>query len=157
MARFPDNFTQNLSPEEFDYLPEWCSYEGTAPDLQHLRGLLIPTREVERVVYVGERENIWVTLNGHRERPWFSVWIRELDADGQVIVRDLSANRCIAKRGPHAMSAGELGAMNMSDADLDKLSREYLNKPWEPDSLCDSDLRRERFDEVMGVLHGKPP
>ncbi len=157
MARYPENFTQNLSPEEFDSLPEHVVYEGNARDLQHLRGLLIPTREAERLIYVGERGSLWATFaDGHRERPWLNCYITELDADGKPVVRDSSGGERIVTPGPNAMSTADLAKMGLTDTKLDALSQEVLGKPWEPDRLGKSDLRRERFDEVMGVVHGKP-
>jgi hypothetical protein len=149
-------FSQSLSPDKFDTLPEFCTWEGNEPALQHLKGLLIPTREVERVVPVGARENIWVVMpDGSRERPWLNCWVTEYDENGDVVVENYAKDRRIATRGPRAMGTAELGALGMTDHDLDQLSREVLGKPWEPDSLALSDLRRERFDEVFRILMAK--
>jgi hypothetical protein len=147
-------FSQSLSPETFDTLPKFCTWEGHEPELQHLKGLLIPTREVERVVPVGARENIWVVMpDGGRERPWLNCWVTEYDANGKEVIREApSTKRRTRKVGPRAMGTAELGALGMTDHDLDQLSREVLGKPWEADSLGLSDLRRERFDEVFGIL-----
>jgi hypothetical protein len=136
-------------------LPKYCTFEGNEPELKHLRGLYIPTAEIQRLVPVGARENIWVVMpDGSRERPWLNTWITEYDEDGNI-VGDVPETRRIAKRGPRAMGTAELGALGMTDHDLDMLSREVLGIPWEPDSLALSDLRRERFDQVFAILMRK--
>ena len=158
--RYPDTFTQSIEPDAFDTLPKFCTYEGDAPDLAHLRGLLIPTRDVERLVYVGEREFIWVDdpNRGHglpaRWTPWKGVALTERDANGNVIVDGYVNAPPIPTFSDRAMSTAELAEMGMTDAALDRLSREHLGEPWEPDRPGLSDKRRDVFDRVMAALYG---
>ncbi len=85
--RYPPNFVQSIHPKKLAELPPFATYEGTAPDLLHLRGLPIRTTDIESVVYVGEREQVWVEMpDGDRRRPWASVWISERGPDGEPVV-----------------------------------------------------------------------
>lgn len=153
MPRFPDNFKQDMAPEDLAELSEFCTYEGKAGDLRHLLGLKIPTARVQDVVYVGERENIWCTRrDGSRWRPWHSMEITEYDAHGNVVLDP--QRKPIPKFGPRAMSTASLGALGLTDEKLDALAKEHLGESWEPDRPGDSDKRREMFDRVMAVMHG---
>lgn len=150
--RYPDTFKQDIHPEDLKGLSEWCSYEGRAPDLQHLVGVLIPTVRVQDVVYVGERENIICTRkDGSRWRPWHAVEITEYDPEGNEVLDPLPPNP-IPVFGSRAMSTASLGALGLTDHKLDLLAQEVLGERWDPDRPGDSDRRREMFDRVFAEL-----
>jgi hypothetical protein len=145
------NLVQSLGAEELASLPPLFTYEGRDPELSHLLGLLMPTARAEELVYVGERENIWVeSYDGKRWQPWKNVWITEYDAQGRVI---LPKHEPIPERGPDAMSTGDLAGLGMTDAALAELAMKYLQEEWAPDRPGPSDLRRALFDRVMAKVY----
>lgn len=151
--RYPDNFKQDLHPEELAQLPEVCRYEGDAPDLQHLKGLLIPTVDVQRLVYVGERENIYVDFpDGTSGRPWLGAWITELDPQGKVIVRNDGGPSKAPPKGARTMSTAELGALGYTDDDLARMAHEYLSEVWSPDRPGPSEKRRALWERVADKM-----
>lgn len=154
--RYGPNFIQSIDESEYENLPEHATYEGDAADLQHLVGRLIPTRDVEKVVYVGERENVWVTQpDGFRARPWYTCWIHELDANGNAIVDGYDEGaESIVERGENAMSRADLSAVGYTDDDLRKMAKEELGEVYNPDRSGPSDLRRSTYDRVMAKVFG---
>ena len=154
--RYGPNFIQSIDESSYDDLPEHATYEGDAKDLQHLIGRLIPTRDVENVIYVGEREQVWVEMpDGSRRRPWYNCWIHELDGAGKVITKGYGADADpIVERGENAMSAGELSLLGFTDDDLRNMAKEELGEVYNPDRNGPSDLRRSTYDRVMAKVYG---
>lgn len=149
--RYPETFRQELIDQDFDGLPEFCEYIGNADDLKYLRGKLIPTRRVQELVYVGERENIVVQLpNGALLRPWDGVWIYEVDENGNPKIPPIEP---IVEPTEPTMSTADLASIGYTDADLDKLSRDVLGAPWEPDRPGPSVARKRVYDAVMARLY----
>lgn len=151
MPRFGDDFVQDLPSEELEELPEFCTYEGDDDELAQLKGKLIPTTGVQELVYVGERENIWVERDGERWQPWRFVHIWRRGPDGELIIPKFEPLR---PEQPGAMSTGDLASLGYSDADLDRLAKEHLGEEWEPDRPGPSMLRRELFDRLMDKRYG---
>lgn len=151
--RYGPNFIQSLEPKEITRLPAVATYEGGAEDLRHLRGRAISTQEVEALVYVGERENVWVTMpDGRRHRPWIGCWITELDAAGEVVTKGYGRDADpIPERAPDAMSSGELSGMGLTDAKLADMARTLLGQAYTPDRSGRSDLRRSVYNRVMAA------
>ena len=149
--KYGPNFKQDMPPEALAQLPEWCVYEGDAEDLRHLKGVLIPTADVERLVYVGEREGIWVVeKDGHRSRPWMGIWITEYDAKGNVVTKGYGdGTHKLPKYGPNAMSTADLSALGMTDSELAKAVKDEFGETYEPDRVGPSDRRRKFFDRLM--------
>lgn len=155
MARYPHNFTQTMPAEMYATLPKLATYEGDAPDLKHLLGLQIPTHEIERVVYVGERENVYVeNADGVRSQPWKGVWITEFDAHGKPVVRGYDEPPVKASDPAKTMSTADLAARGFTDATLGDLARELLGVSWEPDRLGPSAKRLAMYQRVMAAAHG---
>jgi hypothetical protein len=152
MPRYPANYAQDLDAETLKRLPKFATYEGDAPDLKHLRGLVLETATVEQLVYPGERDNVFVEdEDGTRHRPWRFVEIVELDANGSPVIPPVEP---IPERGPDAMSSGDLGALGMTDQDLIDLAKSELGEVYEPDRPGPSDLRRSIYNRVMAAIHG---
>ncbi len=150
-SRYPPNFSQSIHPRKLAELPPFATYEGTAPDLLHLRGLLIRTTDIESVVYVGEREQVWVERpDGSRWRPWAGVWITELGPDGEPVVRK-AKHEPLPVFGPRAMNTYDLQLEGWNDSELAKSAKE-LGIDYEPDRVGKSDLRREVYDRVIDLL-----
>lgn len=155
--RMGSNFKQDLDDDALSRLPEWCSYEGDDPSLTHLIGLVLPTKDVQRLVYVGERENIWVEQpSGLRERPWLNVWITEYDAEGKVVTTGYGEGEGgpLPVYGPNAMSRADLSAMGFTDSELADLVKEVLGEVYKPDRSGPSDVRRDFFDRAMAKSFG---
>lgn len=154
MTRYPERFIQALAPEELDGLPPFASYEGEARDLQHLRGLVIPTKDVEKVVYVGERESVWVDDgDGNRWRPWMGCWITELDAEGNVVTKGYGADADpIPYIGPNPMDRAELASLGFTDHTLGEALREVGGEDYAPDRPGPSQKRRDAFDRLMAAI-----
>lgn len=145
-----------MPEEDFASLPKMCSYEGSAHDLAHLRGLLIPTREVEKLVYVGERENIYVDdAELGRMRPWMHVAIIELDDAGNPITTGWTNAPPIGPQDPRAYSTAHIASLGMTDEELVRLAKEHLNEDYEPDGPGPSMKRREVYDRVLDKLIGE--
>ena len=145
--RYPDRFKQDLPEEWYAELPKFCRYEGDAEDLIYLRGLLIPTKEVERLVYVGERENIYVYMQDGRARPWMSVAIVDIEDTLAPSVEPL----------PSAVHRGlgryELAELGFTEAELVALAHDVGVRVPASTLLNDAERRRV-FDAVMRKLHG---
>lgn len=153
--KYGPNFVQHLDEQVLETLSPVARYVGHAVDLQHLRGIKIATRDVERLVYVGERENVEVEdLDGVPQCPWKHVYIVELDQDGQPVVDGYVNAPPLPTFGPRAMSRADLASLGFTDAELDVLAREVLGERWQPDRPGLSDARRAMFDRVMAVLFG---
>lgn len=151
--RYP-NHKQDLDPAALGNLPEFCEYEGAAPDLQHLRGVLIPTKDAARLVYVGERENLWVTDSTGRWRPWMGVAMTEVSPDTGAPVAPTYEYESLPK-AVEGMSRADLARYGMTDADLEKAARELLGERWvAPESGRASKERQEIFDRVQTASHG---
>ncbi len=142
--------TQNIDPAFLATLPKLASYEGDNPKLKALVGLFIPIEDVEKVVPVGERENVWVTdPDGTKWNPWKGVAINgDDDALGYQHAPP------VPTFGPRAMSTADLAALGYSDSTLDEIAERLLGERWNPDRLGKSDLRRAMFDRVMVAAHG---
>lgn len=154
MARYPDNYVQSLDPEAIAKLPEFASYEGDARDLKHLVGLMIPTADIEKVVYVGERENVWVEdAEGNRWRPWAGVWITELDANGEPVVRGYD-EPLPKPTGKNPMDRAELASLGFTDDSMAQALKEHLGEDYEADRPGPSQKRRDAFERLMTVLMG---
>ncbi|MBX3221918.1 MAG: hypothetical protein KF795_15485 [Labilithrix sp.] len=154
MTRYASNFVQSLAAEEYARLPEFATYEGEADDLQHLKGLLIPTRDVEKVVYVGERENVWVEdAEGNRWRPWMGCWITEYDAAGNVVTKGYGADADpIPYIGPNPMARLELASLGFTDHTIAQALKEHLDQDYEPDRPGGSQKRRDAYKRLMDVF-----
>lgn len=148
---YPPNFIQSIHPKRLAELPPFATYEGTAPDLLHLRGLLIKTTDIEKVVYVGEREQVWVEReDGSRWRPWAGVWITELGPDGKPVVRE-DKHEPLPVHGPRAMNTLDLSLTGWNDDELMKAAKK-LGIDYTPERVGKSDLRREVYDRVVDLL-----
>lgn len=158
MPPYPDHFVQSLDPEELSALPPLASYEGEARDLQHLRGLLIPTKDVEKVVYVGERENVWVEdADGNRWRPWMGCWIAELDAAGNVVTKGYGDDADpLPYLGPSPMDRAELARLGFTDHTLGEALKDHLGEEYEPDRSGASQKRRDAYRRLMDVFWPDP-
>lgn len=152
--RYAPNFTQSLPLEQLAKLPRWATYEGDAEDLQHLVGLELETATVEQLVYVGERENIYVTdeVSGDRWQPWKGIYITELDGAGNPVAPVFHEE--LVDRGANAMSMADLGALGLTDAALANMAKTELGEVYEPDRPGPSDVRRKIFDRVMAKVVG---
>lgn len=149
--RYPDNFVQSLEPEELERLPAFATYEGKAADLQHLTDMLIPTKDIEKVVYVGEREQVFVDMpDGTRRRPWAGCAITEYDPQGRVVVTGYD-EPLPPPRGPRAMSTADLGALGFTDDWLTQHAKRLLGETYTPDRPGPSDIRRDVFDRVIAA------
>jgi hypothetical protein len=154
--KYPDNYKQAMPENGYAQLPEYAEYDGSARDLIHLRGLEIPTKDVERVIYIGERENVFVILDDRRVYPWRSVWIQEYDADGNPVIDGYTnAPPLPADTGdPRAYSTAHIASLGMTDARLAELAEELLDETWEPAGPGPSLARREMYDRVLDKLIG---
>ncbi len=152
--RYPHNFVQHLEPSELPTYSKLCTYEGQAPDLQHLKGLLLEMATVEEIVYVGERENIYAELpDGTRLRPWAGIHITELDAEGNPVKpTGYGGGHGIPKRGPDAMSRSELNALGMTENELVEHAKTLLGEVYTPEPSGPSDRRRSIYQKVAEVL-----
>lgn len=150
--RYPPNFTQTMPLEAYDLLPEFAEYKGDDPELLQLRGIYFKTRDAEKLVFVGERENIYVTNgpNGEQSRPWIGVALTEHDAHGNVVVPDNYRPLPPKQRNP--MDRGELTSFGLTDAKLGELAFEHLGEKYTPDRPGPSQLRRDVYDRVMDVI-----
>lgn len=152
--RYPINFRQDMDPEWLASLPARCSYEGHAPDLLHLRGLILETASVTAIIYVGERDNIAVLRpDGNREYPWRGVAIVQYDAQGKIVHGDY--NQPIVYAGKGAMDRADLGALGYSDQWLVDAVREELGETYTPEKPGPSQLRRSFFNRVQKKMHGQ--
>lgn len=152
--RYPDNFTQTLPLDVYETLHAWARYVGTDPDLAHLQGVMIPTREVERAVYVGERECVEVAnAAGNLVLPWKHVAITELDETGSPVVRNQVHEMPEVTTPPEArMSRAQLGELGFTDYELGQLAKETLGIEY--DHLAPgASRRREVFDLVMASAY----
>ena len=71
MTRLPGRLVQSIDAATLATLPKVATYEGPDPELSHLVGRFLPIECVESLVYIGERENVWVEDDqGVRWRPW---------------------------------------------------------------------------------------
>ncbi len=154
--RYPHNYRQSMPPESLAALPPFCTYVGYAPDLQHLKGLVLETATVEQVVYIGERNNIQVELppDGAPTCPWKHVAIEELDGNGHVVVSGWTNAEPIPTFKPDAMSRADLGKLGWTDALLADKAKELFGEEYESDSPGLSDMRRTMFDRVMKTTFG---
>ncbi len=155
--RYGPQFTQHLDPRDLVGVSKTCTYEGEAPDLQHLRGLILELATVESLVYVGERENIWAELaDGTRIRPWMGCYIKEFDAAGNEVVTGYAEGKAVErpKVGPDAMTQAELGRLGFTENELIDLVKEHLGETYVPDGNDPSDLRRHFFNRVAAILYG---
>jgi hypothetical protein len=81
---------QRLDPAAYDHLPKYGWYAGDAPDLAHVCGRRICLLDVERLIYMGEREKVWVLMpDGSRARPWYGCEPYRFD-DGKPIIDRVS-------------------------------------------------------------------
>lgn len=156
MAKMPGNVTQDLDAGELAELPSFCKYVGDDPALAHLRGLAIPTRDVQRLVYVGERENIWVDDGEKAWRPWMGVDITERDDAGNVVVRNL-APEPLPKPAKNPMNRAQLAAVGFTDATLGDAAQELLGETWDPPGPGDGDARRAMYERVLAAMYGQAP
>ena len=140
---------QSIDANTLARLPRFAKYLGEDPRLANLQGIAIPTVDVEKVVPIGERENVWVDDGETAWRPWQNVYVADVDAEGNVVLDNWQENPLPTPQSPTAMSAGELGAYCFSDADLDRMAQEILGERWVPDRPGPSDARRALFDRVM--------
>ena len=153
--RYPSNFRQDMDREWRERLPARCTYEGHAPDLQHLRGLILDTARVTDLVYVGERDNIAVLRpDGSHEYPWRGVAIVEYDAQGKIVHGD-RYNDPIVYAGKGAMDRADLGALGYTDQWLVDAVRDELGETYTPEKPGPSQLRREFFNRVQRKMHGQ--
>lgn len=153
--RYGPNFVQRIDPTHLATLSPVAQYIGDAADLQHLRGVPLKTAEVEKLIYVGERENVLVDdQHGLPSFPWRYIMITELDENGRAVVDGYVNAPPLPTYGPRAMSAADLRSLGMTDADLDALAQHYLGERWEPDRPGPSDARRAMFDRVMAASFG---
>lgn len=153
--KYGPQFSQHLTPQDLAAVSKACTYEGDAPDLKHLRGLILETATVESVVYVGERENIWATLaDGTRIRPWMGCWINEHDAEGNEVLNLQKSAWQRSTVGPNAMTKAELNGLGFTENELIDLVKTHLGETYVPDGKDPSDLRRHFFNRVAAVLYG---
>lgn len=153
--KYGPQFSQHLDAHDLSGVSKTCTYEGDAPDLQHLRGLVLETATVEQLVYVGERENIWAeTRDGHRIRPWMGCYISEKDAQGNEVLNLQKSPWRAVKVGPNAMTRAELNGLGFTENELVGLVKKYLGERYVPDGNDPSDLRRHFFNRVAAVLYG---
>lgn len=153
MARYPDNFVQVLPAGVLETLPEFAEYDGPARDLQHLKGLLIPTKDIDKVVYVGERENIYVTMpDGIRKRPWLGCQIFEVDAQGNEVVR-YNYEPLPPEPPPGAMDRSELEELGWSDQELWDAAKELFGETHHYSKEASLE-RRRLWERVTAALMG---
>ncbi len=155
--KYGPQFSQHLDASDLAGVSKTCTYEGDAPDLAHLRGLILETATVEDLVYVGERENIWAELkDGHRVRPWMGCYISEKDAAGNEVVTGYAEGKKTERTpvGPDAMTRAELNGLGFTENELIDLVKEYLGETYVPDGRDPSDLRRHFFNRVSAKLYG---
>lgn len=153
--RYPDNFKQDLPEEDLKRLPPFCSYVGNAEDLQYLKGKLIPTLDVQKLVYVGERESIVVELPDNPTfRPWKELYIIELDPFGEPVV-DFKPGAPIVDVDPDTvMDVWELNSLGYTDSDLNDMAQEHLGESWEPGGRGTGSRRKALYDRVMSAMLG---
>ncbi len=152
MPKLGGNPRQDLSDPDFAALPEFCEYIGDDPDLRYLRGQLIPTRRVQELVYVGEREAIVVThADGTRAYPWKYAHIWEEGPDGRPVY---NRTPLPPQTDEPKLACGDLAGYGMTDAILDSLARELLGVSWEPDRPGPSAARWRMLDAVMRKAYG---
>ena len=152
--KYGPQFSQHLSPDDLSGVSKACTYEGDAPDLKHLRGLILETATVEELVYVGERENIWATMaDGTRVRPWMGCYISEKDAAGNEVINLQKNPWPAASVGPDAMTKAQLGSFGYTENELIDLVKEHLGETYVPDGKDPSDLRRHFFNRVAKLLY----
>lgn len=154
MTHYPANFKQDIDAVALARLPRYCTYEGKAPDLKHLRGgLLIETARVEDVIYVGERDNILVRwADGSTEYPWRGVAIVEYDEFGEIV---LPKHEPIVYAGEGAMDRADLGVLGFTDQWLIDQAMELFGETWEPAGPGPSQERAALFGRVMRKGYGQ--
>ncbi len=153
--RYGPNFKQTMDPGSYKLLPKLATYDGDAPDLQHLRGVYMKTIDVEKLVYAGELEGVVVEDDeGVRWRPWKGVDVQELDDDGNPKVPTYDTNEPFKKFGPRAMNTNDLFALGWCDAMLTDYAKSLFDEVYERERVGKSDKRREMFDRVMAALMG---
>lgn len=152
-TRYPSNFKQDIDAEWLSRLPRYCTYEGQAPDLMHLRGLLIETARVEDAIYVGERDNIRVVYpDGSREYPWRGIAIVQYDAQGKLVYPKPEP---IVLAPPGSMSRSALNAAGYTEQWLVDQARELLGETYEPQKSGSSPIRREFYNRVLQKMYGQ--
>jgi len=152
-TRYPNNFKQDIDAVSLAQLPKRCTYEGNAPDLQHLRGLIIETARVEDAIYVGERDNIRVVhADGNAEYPWRGIAIVEYDAQGKIV---LPKHEPIVLAPAGSMDRAALNAMGYSEQWLVDAVKEQLGETYEPQKSGPSPVRRAFFNRVQQKMHGQ--
>lgn len=153
MPKMEGNVKQSLEPAEIAKLPSFAKYLGNDPALAHLRGLAIPTRDVERLVYIGERENVWVDDGkGNSWQPWKGAWITTYDDDGNLVWH----HEPLPKPQKNPMGRDDLAAVGMTDASLDAASQELLGERWKPRGTAASDARRAMYERVLRAMYAEP-
>lgn len=155
MSRYPKNFIQDLGVENLALLPPWATYEGNAPDLQHLKQVTFPAARAQELVYVGERENVWVEDEaGNRWQPWLAVMILEVDAHGNPVLDGYTDAPSIPEHAPGTtMTTADLGSVGMTDAKLASLAKSELAETYKPEPVGPSKRRKEIYDRVMAALY----
>lgn len=157
--KYPPNFWQSLDEPSLRRLPPFCTYEGDDEELAHLVGKLIPTLDVEKVVYVGERDNVWCDNpsgdpEDDRIRPWAGIQVVELGPDGKPIPETYEIEPLPDEVDPALeMWTDELGSLGMTDDDLARMAQELLGETWEPEGpgRVIRKLRRALYDRVMAA------
>lgn len=155
MPKTKGNVVQSIDADELARLPPFAKYMGDDPALANLRGIAIPTSEVERLVYVGERENVWVDDGKDTWRPWLGVEPTYLDDEGNVILPDYEEPDEPVQRDP--MDRAQLAAAGFTDASLDEAAQEVLGERWVPDRPGASDARRRMYQRVSAAFVEEPP
>lgn len=156
--RYPEGrYWQSLDPEDVKLLPAWATYTGDAKDLQHLRLVTFPTNRAEDLVYIGERENIWVENEaGDRWNPWAAVPILELGPDGKPRVDGYTdAPPVEVLRPSEAMATWDLASVGMTDEKLASLAKTELGIDYDPPPVGPSRLRREIYERVMAAIYSR--
>lgn len=143
----PTNFVQSIDSAVLAKLPKLATYEGEEPALRQFRGTYFPTTQVESLIPVGERENVWVEEDGLRWQPWKHVQIVELGPDGAPVWH----HEPLPKDAGKGMSIGDLGSLGLSDQDLIDLARELLGETYEPDRPGPSEKRADVYRRVLAA------
>lgn len=148
------NFTQTMPLESYELFGDWARYFGEEPSLQHLKNVLIPTRQVERLIPVGERECVEVEHleTGDLCAPWRGVYIIEHDEHGNPRLPEPSGERVreITDYSKH-MTRALLAEKGYTDAELEALGRELLGEEY-GEGNPGTARRREFYDRVTGAL-----
>lgn len=152
MPKLGENYRQALDETTLEELPEFCEYVGPDTELAYLRGKLIPTKRVQELVYVGERENIVVTLaDGTRAYPWRNACIWQEGPDGLPV---WDSTPLPPETDEPKLSCGDLAGYGLTDAALDSLARELLGVGWTPDRAGPSAARKRMLDAIFAKAYG---